>query len=148
MKALKLAIVAVVAVPSLALAQGYIVREAPMSRDLLRSCMDRDADMRDRLDLLEQEVRDSDRENQALAREGDRLAGELRALDNTNNSAVAAYNARSDAHNRRVEAHNRRVADMNARAAMHNQAAADYARDCSARLYLLRDRDVILREYR
>ena len=99
--------------------------------------MERDASLRDRLDVLDNQRIDNDRESDAIAREGARLADELRTLDSANASAVSAYNARSAAHNRRVEAHNRRVADMNARAARHNAEAADFTADCAGRSYIL-----------
>ncbi|HUP97839.1 MAG TPA: hypothetical protein VM073_07855 [Usitatibacter sp.] len=145
MKAVRIALIATALLPCAALAQAYSPREAPMSREMLRTCMERDASMRDRLDLLESERLEHDRETQAIERDGARIAEELRNLDSRDASAVAAYNARSAAHNRRVEVHNRRVADMNARAALHNGDASDLAAQCASRPYLLRDRDAVLR---
>jgi hypothetical protein len=143
MKALGLAAALALAAP--AFAQIYPLPEPPMSRGELRSCMDRDAFMRDRLDRLERERFANDREGDAIAREGAELTEALRNLDNADRAAVDAYNQRSAAYNRRVDAHNRCVGDMNARAATHNADAADLAADCGLRPYLLRDRDMVLR---
>jgi hypothetical protein len=138
---MKIAILTLAALtlPAAALAQPY-----PMTRGELATCMERDADLRDRLTQLDRERYANDRETDAIAREGARLADELRTLDNTNARAVDSYNARSQAHNRRVQEHNRRVVDMNARAASHNGAAADLTAQCATRPYYLRDREVLI----
>jgi hypothetical protein len=117
----------------------------PLSREELRDCMDRDTSLRDRLDMLEQERVANDREGELIARVGNRLADELRSLDASNASAVAAYNAKSASHNRRVDAHNRRVAEANMRASMHNGDAANLTARCASRTYTLRDRDSVMR---
>ena len=145
----RLAILTLLALPLAAGAQYSYrdYRDAPMTRGELRDCMERDLYMRDRLSILEQEKRDNDREADAIAREGARLERERARLDNTNVSAVADYNDRSDAHNRRVAEHNRRVGDMNARAAAHNREAGEVASLCSTRSYYFRDLDVVRRDY-
>jgi hypothetical protein len=132
MKPITLALLAAVALPSLAVAQIY--REPPMDRGTLRTCMERDASLRHRLETLERERMDNDRE-------GARLADELRGLDSTNASAVAAYNERS-------AAHNRRVADMNGRVAEHNADASFHSGQCAGRSYLMRDADAVVRNRR
>ena len=133
-------VLAALAAPA-AMAQSYTY---PMTRGELAECMDRDAVMQNRLVDLERERRSNDRETDAIAREGARLADELRTLNSANASAVGDYNLRSQAHNRRVEAHNRRVADMNARASAHNGAAADLTARCATRPYYLQDRDALI----
>ena len=133
-------VLAALAAPA-AMAQPYTY---PMTRGELADCMDRDAVMQNRLVDLERERRSNDRETDAIAREGARLADELRTLNSANASAVGDYNLRSQAHNRRVEAHNRRVADMNARASAHNGAAADLTARCATRPYYLQDRDALI----
>ena len=132
MKAFSVAVLIAAAVPAAALAQTY--GEPPMGRQALRTCMERDASLRHRLDGLERERSDNDRE-------GARLAEELRNLDSGNAAAVASYNDRS-------AAHNRRVADMNARVADHNADASAHTGQCAGRSYLLRDRDAIVRDRR
>jgi len=145
----RLAILTLLALPLAAGAQYSYrdYRDAPMTRGELRDCMERDLYMRDRLSILEQEKRDNDREADAIAREGARLERERARLDNTNVSAVADYNDRSDSHNRRVAEHNRRVGDMNARAAAHNREAGEVSSLCSTRTYYFRDLDVVRRDY-
>ena len=133
-------VLAALAAPA-ALAQSYTY---PLTRGELADCMDRDAIMQNRLVDLERERRANDRETDDIARDGARLADELRTLDSTNARAVADYNRRSQLHNRRVESHNRRVSDMNARASQHNAAAADLTARCATRPYYLQDRDAIL----
>ena len=132
MKPTTLALLAVAALPSLALAQAY--REPPMDRGSLRTCMERDASLRHRLDSLERERLDNDRESA-------RLAEELRNLDSANTGAVASYNERT-------ALHNRRVADMNARVSEHNADASFHSGQCAGRSYLLRDRDAVVRDRR
>jgi hypothetical protein len=134
-------VLAALAAPAVATAQSY---SYPMTRGELAECMDRDAFMRDKLAGLDRERLANDRETDSIAREGARLADELRTLDSTNARAVASYNARSEAHNRRVQEHNRKVADMNARAGMHNGAAADLTARCATRPYSLPDRDALI----
>ena len=129
MKPTTLALLALAALPALAAAQAY--REPPMDRGTLRTCMERDASLRHRLETLERERMDNDRESA-------RLAEELRNLDSTNTGAVASYNERT-------ALHNRRVADMNARVADHNADASSHSAQCAGRSYLLRDADAVVR---
>ena len=133
-------VLAALAAPA-AMAQAYTY---PMTRGELADCMDRDAVMQNRLVDLERERRTNDRETDDIAREGARLAGELRTLNSADATAVGDYNRRSQLHNRRVESHNRRVADMNARASAHNGAAADLTARCATRPYYLQDRDALI----
>jgi hypothetical protein len=132
------------ALPAAALAQTYY--EPPLSPGELATCMERDRAVRDRLSLLEGERVDTDRVAEELAYEGAKLASELRALDPSDAQAAARYNARSAEHNRRVALHNHHVADLNARTALVNGDAQDVGASCGSRLFLLRDRDLILRE--
>ena len=142
MKGHRLLALALLAIPFAASSQQTRpLSDFPLSREELRDCMDRDASLRDRLDMLDQERLANDREAELIARVGNRLADELRTLDASNASAVAAYNAKSAAHNRRVDAHNRRVAEANGRASMHNGDAANLTARCASRVYSLRDRD-------
>jgi biotin-(acetyl-CoA carboxylase) ligase len=145
MKAIRILALALLAAP-VAFAQPIRPSsDFPLSREE-RDCMDADASLRDRLDMLDQERVANDREAELIARVGNRLADELRTLDAANPAAVAMYNARSAAHNRRVDAHNRRVAEANGRAAMHNGDAASLSARCATRVYVPRDREVIIRE--
>jgi biotin-(acetyl-CoA carboxylase) ligase len=146
MKAIRLLALALFAAPVLVFAQPTRpLSDFPLSREELRDCMDRDANLRDRLEWLDQERIANDHEAELIARVGNRLADELRTLDASNAAAVAAYNARSSAHNRRVDAHNRRVAEANGRASMHNGDAANLTARCASRVYTLRDRDAVMR---
>jgi hypothetical protein len=133
------------ALPAAALAQTTYY-EPPLSPGELSTCMERDRAVRDRQSLLEGERVDTDRVAEELAHEGAALAAELRALDPSDAGAAARYNARSAEHNRRVALHNHHVADLNARTALVNGDAQDVGASCGSRLYLLRDRDMILRD--
>ena len=135
LKAFKAALAAAIAAPLLAAAQVSIseVRIVPdpsLPLDARRACIDRVNVLHDRRAVLDEEKLFVDRENEALAIAGERLAADLRALDNSDTAAVAAYNARSDEHNRRVEAQNRRVAQLNARVAAFNGDAGEATRSC------------------
>lgn len=142
----KLLAIALLALPVVASAQPVRpLSEFPLNREELRDCMDRDASLRDRLETLDEERAANDREGELIARVGNRLADELRSLDSSNPSAVAAYNARSSAHNRRVDAHNRRVAEANMQASMHNGDAYNLTQRCATRTYTIRDRDAVMR---
>ena len=83
------------------------------------------ADLQERKAVLDDEKVTYDRELDQLDAESARLAQELRNLDSTDPTAVAAYNARSDDHNRRVAEHNRRIADMNDAVAQLSQDLAN-----------------------
>ena len=141
----RLALATLLALPLAAAAQAYY-RDAPMTRGELRSCVERDQALRDRLSILDQEKRSNDVESGDIAREGTQLAHDLSRLDNSDPSAVADYNARSDAHNRWVIDHNNRVANMNGRAATYNRDAADMGAQCSTRVYYFRDLDYVRRD--
>jgi len=139
MKANRLLALALLVAPMLVFAQPTRpLSEFPLSREDLRECMNRDATLRDRLQVLDDERLANDREAELIARVGNRLSDEFGALDTSNPSAVAAYNAKSAAHNRRVDAHNRRVAEANMRATMHNGDAANLNAQCATRAYTLR----------
>ena len=131
----RLALATLLAAPAMALAQisiseVRIVPDPSLPLESRRACMDRVNVLHDRRGLLDEEKLFVDRENESLAIAGERLAAELRSLDNADPAAVAAYNARSDEHNRRVEAQNRRVAQLNSRVAGFNGEAADAMRFC------------------
>lgn len=131
----RLALATLLAAPAMALAQisiseVRIVPDPSLPLDARRACMDRVNVLHDRRGILDEEKLFIDRENGSLAIAGERLAAELRSLDNADPAAVAAYNARSDEHNRRVEAQNRRVSQLNSRVASFNADASDAMRSC------------------
>ena len=135
--ALKLALAAALAAPAIAAAQisiseVRIVPDPSLPLDARRACIDRVNTLHDRRGILDEEKLFIDRENESLAIGGERLAAELRSLNNADPAAVAAYNARSDEHNRRVEAQNRRVAELNGRVASFNADASSAMRFCRA----------------
>ena len=133
-----------------ALAQAYYVPSNPLydgtlTRGELRECMYRDESLAARSERIERDKAQVDFETDAIAREGARLAEELRRLDNADIAALNGYNARSAAHNRRVHDHNRSVADLNARAAVLNGESARLDALC-ARSFRPSDRDAIMME--
>jgi D-serine deaminase-like pyridoxal phosphate-dependent protein len=93
---------------------------------------DRLFDRKAALDLDQQAI---GRERDAIERESLQLQDELRALDNSNTAAVAAYNAHSNTHNDRVAMHNRYVAAANHAAALLNGDSADFMRYCDTLRY-------------
>ena len=136
-------------VSATALAQVYYephpLYDGTLTREELRECMYRDESLAARQDRIEREKAQLDAESDAVARDGARLADELRGLDSNNLAAVASYNARSAEHNRRVNDHNRRIADLNGRTAWLNGDNARLDSLC-ARAYRPVDRDAILIE--
>jgi hypothetical protein len=150
----KLLALAALAAPAAVVAQpSYVIREyvrepAPLVREELRDCMDRDRDLARRDTQLATEKRLNDREGASIARASAQLADDLRRLDNRDTVAVAAHNARAEEHNRRVEAHNLRVYDQNQLAANLNRDQADQSSFCGARTYYRSDRDAIVLERR
>ena len=131
----RLALATLLAAPVMALAQVSIseiriVPDPSLPADARRACIDRVNGLHDRRGLLDEEKLFVDRENDSLAINGERLAAELRSLNNADPAAVAAYNARSDEHNRRVEAQNRRVSQHNSRVASFNADATNAVRFC------------------
>lgn len=146
---------AALAAPALAAAQPatvvreYVYREpAPLVREELRECMDRDRDLARRDADLAAEKRLNDREAASIARASRELADDLRRLDTRDVAAVEAHNARAAEHNRRVEAHNLRVQDQNEAAARLNRDQADQSAYCAGRTYYRSDRDAIILERR
>jgi chromosome segregation ATPase len=97
----------------------------------LHVCADQQVSLADRKAYLDTDKAELDRERDAIAREGARLADGIRSLDNTNTAAVAAYNARSADHNRHVESYNGRVAEMNRAAALLTGDSADFNAYCN-----------------
>ena len=154
MKHAKILALAVLAAPTLAFAQPYVVREyvlrepAPLVREELRECIDGDRDLARRDAELATEKRLNDREGASIARASEQLAQDLRRLDTRDAAAVAAHNARAAEHNRRVEAHNLRVYDQNDAAARLNRDQADQSTFCGTRTYYRSDRDAIILERR
>ena len=154
MKHASLLALAALAAPALAFAQPYVVREyvvrdpAPLVREELRDCMDRDRDLSRRDAELAGEKRLNDREGASIARASARLAEDLGRLDTRDAAAVAAHNARAAEHNRRVEAHNLRVYDQNEAAARLNRDQSDQSSSCGARTYYRSDRDAIILDRR
>ena len=144
MKRLSILVVAALAAPA-ALAQAYYY-EPPLARDELRRCMDIDETLAQRQADLDAEKRVNDREGASIARANASLAEDLRRLDPSNATAVAAHNARAADHNRRVEVHNQRVEEMNRAARAHNNTQANVQSSCGARTFYPRDRDAILWE--
>ena len=119
------------AVAQTSVTQARIVGQPPTYRDDLRVCLDRGDSLADRKMFLDRERLANEQEGRDIAREGARLAQELRGLDAGNASAIAAYNARQAEHNLRVEAHNRRIGDMNAAVASLNGDVADQNAYCN-----------------
>jgi hypothetical protein len=113
--------------------RARIAEPFPVIQSELAACLDRRDSLADRKAFLDLEKKTIDRESDAIERTGATLAADLRALDNRDNAAVAAYNARSDEQNRRVAAHNRRVADMNSAASLYNGDSADMQAYCTWR---------------
>ena len=139
-----------VSLSATAFAQVYYTERHPLydgtlTREELRECMYRDESLAARAARIERDKAQIEAETDAIAREGTRLAAELRGLDNADIAALNAYNARSAEHNRRVQDHNRYVADLNARTAMLNGDSARLDALC-ARSYRPADRDAILNE--
>lgn len=154
MRLAKVLALAALAAPAAVPAQpAYVVREyvrdpAPLVREELRECMDRDRELARRDVELATEKRLNDREGASIARASAQLADDLRRLDNRDTAAVAAHNARAEEHNRRVEAHNLRVLDQNQLAAELNRDQSDHSAYCGSRTYYRSDRDAIVRERR
>src|SRR5258706_11860276 len=87
--------------PMAALAQTSYSRAAIVG-PRLSACDVQQGSLFDRKAALDLDQQGIGRERDAIERESGELQAELRALDNTNTSAVAAYNAHSNAHNDRV----------------------------------------------
>lgn len=114
------------------------IQGEPVSREELRTCLDRVDSLTDRKSYLDREKMNVDLDGEAIAAEGARLGDELRRLDNNDAAAVAAYNSRSADQNRRVDAHNRRVFDMNSAASRFNGDSVDVTAYCNWRTNRLR----------
>ena len=144
MKAFKsLVLVAALAAPA-AFAQSYY-GDPTLTRDELRECMARDSAQALRKSDLVRDQALAEQEGRELERNRQRLAEELRRLDNGDLAAVATYNSHSAGQNYAVEAHNRNIADLNARAAQLNDDLASFSAAC-VHPYRPRDRDAILYE--
>ena len=144
MKTLTILALAALAAPA-TFAQTYYYRsDAPLTRDELRGCMNRDDVLAARQSQIDDERRMNDRESASIARESATLSDEFRRLDSADTAAVAAYNQRTMEHNQRVDAHNLRVNDANEAARQLNRDQADMTATCGARTYYQSDRDAIL----
>jgi hypothetical protein len=126
---MKACLIALALFPAAALAQTSVTR-AQITGPRLNVCDAEHRELWDRKAALELDQRAIDRERDAIERESSMLAGELRALDSTDQPAVAAYNARSAAHNERVASHNRYLNATNRAAALLNGDSADFVGYC------------------
>ena len=124
-------------VPAAALAQTTYSR-ADIVPPRLNVCSQEQGQLFDRKAALEMDQRDIDRERDAIEREATDLAVEMRGLDSSNTTAVAAYNAHSAAHNERVAAHNRYVNATNRAASLLNGDSAEFMRYCDTLRYTRR----------
>ena len=136
----KLFALAILAAAPAAMAQSYYSesRAYPdnrLSRDEYYTCVDREHALSGRRERIDDERAEVDREAADIARAGAALDAQMRNLDKTDATAIAAYNAKSERHNARVQRQNRQVADVNARAALLNGDAADMNARCENRVY-------------
>jgi hypothetical protein len=126
------------AVPLATFAQTPVYRSGvPADRtfaDSLRVCSERNESLWDRKALIDQDRRLLEHEDQSIARVRGELEEALRTLDNGNQAAVTAYNARSYELNKWVDAHNRRVAELNGAVALLNSNAREMLAYCD-RIY-------------
>jgi hypothetical protein len=137
--ALILAGLPVAALAQTSYSNAAVAGQPPVLREGVRMCLERGDSLADRKAYLDQEKFAVDSDAAEIAREGARLADELRRLPATDAAGVAAYNARTAAHNRRVAAQNRRVADMNTAVSMLNGDSADMMAYCNVRTFRWRD---------
>ena len=123
--------------PVAALAQTSYSRAAIVG-PRLSACDVQQGSLFDRKAALDLDQQGIGRERDAIERESGELQAELRALDNTNTAAVAAYNAHSDAHNDRVAMHNRYMVAANRAGVLLNGDSAEFMRYCDTLRYTQR----------
>ena len=117
-----------------------------LSRDELRTCMDRSAELERREGALKAAQVEHSASLALLSEEANVLSNQLRSLDNYDEVAVDTYNRRNDERNRKVGISNSRAQALNAAVADHQAAAADFMAECVSRPFLKSDEDALLKE--
>ena len=117
-----------------------------LSKDELRTCMDRSAELERRESALKAAQIEHGSSLALLSEEANALSNQLRSLDNYDEVAVDTYNKRNDERNRKVGISNNRAQALNAAAADHQAAAADFMAECVSRPFLKSDEDALLKE--
>jgi len=121
-------------------------RGRPLSRNELRSCMDRSTELDKREDALKASQDEHNAYLKVLSEEALALSAELRGIDSSDDAAVDTYNKRNDERNRKVEINNERAKALNASAADFRAAVADFMADCVSRPFLKSDEEALLKE--
>jgi len=119
---------------------------APLTREELRRCLDREGSLQQRKRAQEAERVQIARENQEVALAAQQLADDLRRTDTRDFSRVDGYNARATAHEARRAALNARIGRFNADVEQLNADGAEHLRQCASRPYDPADREAILNE--
>ncbi|HEX6703936.1 MAG TPA: hypothetical protein VF169_04180 [Albitalea sp.] len=119
---------------------------APLSREELRQCMDREDQLIERRDALGRARAEHDTDLAAATQAAGALSSQLRTLDNTDAPAVDGYNKRIDEHDLRVGKINKRAEALNAAAGTLQSDGADFMAQCSTRPFVLQDKQSILKE--
>jgi hypothetical protein len=117
-----------------------------LSRTELKACMLREDDLDARLRAMEAARLEHERQHQVVSDEAKVLSELLRTLDNKDEKAVDAFNARNDARNVLVIKLNKEAETLNAVVAEHQAESSDYLAKCVTRPYLRDDKNAILKE--
>jgi hypothetical protein len=140
-------VIAALASPNLSLAQK-MQKPRPdfLSRTELKACMLKNEELDARSKAMEAARLDNDKQFQIVSDEAKALSELLRTLDNKDEKAVDAFNARNDARNVLVVKLNKEAETLNAVVAEHQADSSEYLAKCATRPYLLDDKNAILKE--
>lgn len=116
---------------------------AYLTRDQLRSCMNRQAKVHADDAALQKEQAEIGALKNEIARGGEQLKQQLESVDRSNAEAVAGYNDAVQARDRQIDAYQARVDAFNARVDAGNAERVGFVQACSNRRYFEEDEAAI-----
>ena len=120
--------------------------EAALSRNELKECILRDEALQEQDSKMRSAQEAHNRSLEKVSQEAKALAEILRTIDDTNQSAVNAYNLRNAARNKEVDEINGRAEGLRAVAAKLLAEQANHMSTCISKPFSLEDERAVLKE--
>lgn len=117
-----------------------------LSRIELKVCILKEEELDARSKAIKTAVLEHQKQLQFATDEAQALSELIRTVNNTDEKAVNAYNARNDARNVFVIQLNKDAEAENAAIAVHQAELADFMERCASRPYIMDEKKAILKE--
>ena len=110
-----------------------------LTKEQLRSCLNRQAAIKEGDDALLKEQAELATVKTDIARAGDELKSKLETIDRTSADAISAYNVAVTARDAQIDAYQKRVDAFNTRFDANHAVHEGLGQDCNSRRYLEED---------